>query len=80
MPGVCGVLDEDAAGLPQAPFRVDVLDGWEHDPSGSSGAAPETVFYTTINKTPNDGISRGRMLSHSSNIPPDICTIYANVH
>nr|XP_046148705.1 SH3 domain-containing kinase-binding protein 1 isoform X2 [Oncorhynchus gorbuscha] len=28
---------------------------------GYSGAVPETVFSTTINKTPNNGISRGRM-------------------
>ena len=28
-----------------------------------SGAAPETAFSTTINKTPNDGISQGRMAS-----------------
>jgi hypothetical protein len=27
--GMCGVLD-DAAGLLQAPFCVDVLNGWEH--------------------------------------------------
>jgi hypothetical protein len=32
MAGVCGVLD-DVAGLPQAPFQVDVLDGWEHSSS-----------------------------------------------
>ena len=32
MTGLCGVLD-DAAGLPQAPFQVDVLDGWQHGPS-----------------------------------------------
>ena len=36
MAGVCGVLD-DAAGLPQAPFQVDVLDGWEHGPSDVLG-------------------------------------------
>jgi hypothetical protein len=29
---VCGVLD-NAAGLLQAVFQVDVLDGWEHNPS-----------------------------------------------
>ena len=28
MAGVCGVLD-DAAGLPQALFQINVLDGWE---------------------------------------------------
>jgi hypothetical protein len=27
--GVSGVLD-DAAGLPQAPFRIDVPNRWEH--------------------------------------------------
>jgi hypothetical protein len=32
MAWVSGVLG-DAASLPQAPFRVDVLDGWEHVPN-----------------------------------------------
>uniref|UniRef100_A0A4W5L2I0 Centrosomal protein 170Ab n=1 Tax=Hucho hucho TaxID=62062 RepID=A0A4W5L2I0_9TELE len=34
--GFCEVLD-DAVGLPQAPFPVDVLDGWEHGPSDVLG-------------------------------------------
>ena len=34
--------------------------------SEDSGAAPETAFYTTINKTQNYGISCGRMKLHSS--------------
>jgi hypothetical protein len=33
---------------------------------GDSGAA----FLTTINKTPNDGISRGRIVLHPSNRIP----------
>ena len=36
MTGVCGALDE-AACLPHKPFRVDVLDGWEHCPSDVLG-------------------------------------------
>ena len=35
---------------------------------GDSGAVPETVFSTTINKTPKYGISHGRMLSHPSKL------------
>ena len=31
MAGVCGFFDY-APGLLQAPFQVDVLDGWEHHP------------------------------------------------
>ena len=46
---------------------------------GDSGAVPETVFSTTINKTPNYGISHGRMVSHPSNRDPDTCRIYAKV-
>lgn len=33
---------------------------------GDSGADPETLFSTTINKTQNNGISHGRMVSHPS--------------
>jgi hypothetical protein len=33
---VCGFLD-DAEGLPQAPFSIDFLDGWEHSPSDVLG-------------------------------------------
>jgi hypothetical protein len=47
---------------------------------GDSGAVPETTFSTTINKTPNDGISPGRMVSHPSNRVPDTCRIYAYMH
>ena len=32
---------------------------------------PGTVFSTTTNKTSNDGISRGRMMSHPSNRVPE---------
>ena len=46
---------------------------------GNSVALPETAFSTTINKTPNDGISRGRMVSHPSNKVSDTCRIYAKV-
>ena len=45
-----------------------------------SGAAPEIAFSITINKTPNYGISCGRMVSHSSNKVPDTCRIYAKMH
>jgi hypothetical protein len=38
---------------------------------GDSGVAPETVFPTNFNKTPNDGISGGRILLHPSNRVPD---------
>jgi hypothetical protein len=34
---------------------------------GDSGAAPETAISTTINKTPNYGIYRGRIVSYPSN-------------
>ena len=34
--GVCGDLDY-AACLPRAPFRVEVLNGWEHGPSDALG-------------------------------------------
>jgi hypothetical protein len=47
---------------------------------GDSGAAPETVFSTTINKTPNYGISCWRMVFHTSNSVPDTCRFYAIVH
>jgi hypothetical protein len=30
---------------------------------GDSGVVPETVLSTTINKTPNDGISLGKIPS-----------------
>jgi hypothetical protein len=40
---------------------------------GDSGAKPETVFSTTINKTPIDGMSCGRIVSHPSNRVPDTC-------
>jgi hypothetical protein len=43
---------------------------------GESGAA----FSTTINKTPNDGISGGRMVSDPSYRVPETCRIYANAH
>ena len=40
---------------------------------GDSGGAPETMFSTTINKTPNDGMSRGRIVLHPSNrVPEDL--------
>ena len=42
MAGVCRFL-EDAAGIPQAPFRVDVLDGWEHGPSDVLGCLHHTM-------------------------------------
>jgi hypothetical protein len=38
------------------------------------------VFSTTNNKTQNDDISCGRMVSHPSNRVPDTCRIYAMVH
>ncbi|CDQ95809.1 unnamed protein product [Oncorhynchus mykiss] len=38
---------------------------------GDSGAAPETEISTTINKTPNNDISCGRIVSHPSNKVPD---------
>ena len=47
---------------------------------GDSGVAPETAFSTTINKPPNHGMSRGRMVSHPTNRVPDTCRIYAKVH
>ena len=47
---------------------------------GDSGATPETVFSTIINKTTNYGISHGRMMSHPSDRIPDTCRIYARVH
>ena len=47
---------------------------------GDSGAAPETVFSTTINQTPNYGILHVRMVLHPSNRVPDNCSIYAMVH
>jgi hypothetical protein len=37
---MCGVLD-DAAGLSQAPFQVDVSDRWEHGPSDELGC----IYY-----------------------------------
>jgi hypothetical protein len=40
----------------------------------------ETVFSTTINKTPNDGISRGRMVLHPSDKVPETSRIYVKVH
>jgi hypothetical protein len=45
-----------------------------------TGAASEEPFSTTINKTPNDGISCGRIVSHPSNRVPDTCRIYAKLH
>ena len=47
---------------------------------GDSGAAPETAFSITINKTPHYDISCGRMVSYLSNRVPDTCRIYAKVH
>ena len=47
---------------------------------GYSGAAPETAFSNTINKTLNYGISCGRMVSHLSNRVPDTCRIYVKEH
>jgi hypothetical protein len=47
---------------------------------GNYGDAPKTTFSTTINKTPNDGISCGRMVLHPSNRVPDTCRIYAKEH
>ena len=41
---------------------------------GDSGVALEQC---SINKTPNHGIAPQRMVSHSSERVPDICTIYA---
>ena len=46
---------------------------------GDSGVVAKTVFSTTINKTPNDGISRGRIVLHPSNRVPDHCRIYTKV-
>ena len=43
--------------------------------TGDSGAAPETEFSTTINKTPNDGISHGRSVSYPSNRVPNTGTL-----
>jgi hypothetical protein len=43
---------------------------------GYSGAVSETLFSTTINKTPNDGIPHG-MVSHPSNRVPDTYRIHA---
>jgi hypothetical protein len=37
-------------------------------------------FSTTINKTPNDVISGGRMVSRPSNRVPDTCRIYTKEH
>ena len=45
--------------------------------TGHSGAAPETSFPTTINRTQSYGIYYGRMGSHPSNWVPDTCRIYA---
>ena len=45
----------------------------------NSGAVPETVF-STINKTPNDGIYCGRMVLHPSKIVPNTCRIYPKAH
>jgi hypothetical protein len=47
---------------------------------GDSGASPKTAFSITINKTPNDGISHGRMVSQTSNRVPGTCRIYGKVH
>jgi hypothetical protein len=47
---------------------------------GDSGAVPETPFSTTINKTPNYGISHGRMTLYPSNRVPDTYVIYYKVH
>jgi hypothetical protein len=47
---------------------------------GDSGGVPKREFSTTINKTPNDGISHGRLMSHPSNKVPDTCRIYAKAH
>ena len=48
----CGVLD-DAVGLPQAPFQVDVLNGWGHSPSDVLGRPHHSlkglaVMYSAI--------------------------------
>jgi hypothetical protein len=43
-------------------------------------AAAETAFSTTINKTPNDGISHGKMVSHPSYRVPDTSRIYAKAY
>jgi hypothetical protein len=51
---------------------------WTH--MGDSGVVPETVFSTTINNTPNYGISRGRTVSLLSNRIADPCRIYAKMH
>ena len=40
----------------------------------------ETVFSTTINKTPHYGISRGRMVLHPSDRVPETCRIYIKIH
>jgi hypothetical protein len=48
--------------------------------TGDSGEEPETAFSTTINKTPNYGISHGRVVSQAFNRVPDTCKIYAQVH
>jgi hypothetical protein len=42
---------------------------------GDSGVAPEIAFSTTINKTPNDEIYLGKMVSYPSNRVPDTCRI-----
>ena len=47
---------------------------------GDFGVAPETAFFTIINKTPNYGIYHGRMKLHPSNRVPDTCRIYAKVY
>ena len=45
--GVCGVLD-DAAGLSQAAFQVDVLDGWQHGPRGVLGCLHHQLMHLAV--------------------------------
>ena len=54
-------------------------DGNPMEHLGYFGAVPETVFSTTINKTPNYGISGEKMVLHPSNRVVDTYTINAKV-